>query len=53
MQQARVMEANRHLEALVKTWERGAVPLHMDLELTKSQIEMVIFTILYICQLVF
>ncbi|XP_026461961.1 suppressor APC domain-containing protein 2-like [Ctenocephalides felis] len=40
MQQARVMEANRHLEALVKTWERGAVPLHMDLELTKSQIEM-------------
>ena len=31
MQRARVLEVNRHLAALISTWERGGLPLHMNL----------------------
>ena len=31
LQRARVMEVNRHLSALVESWERGGFPIHMNL----------------------
>lgn len=31
LQRARVLEVNRHLAALISTWERGGLPLHMNL----------------------
>jgi len=31
LQRARVLEVNRHLEALTNSWERGGLPLHMNL----------------------
>lgn len=31
LQRARVLEVNRHLAALISSWERGGLPLHMNL----------------------
>lgn len=31
LQKARVFEVNRHLAALITSWERGGLPLHMNL----------------------
>lgn len=31
LQRARVLEVNRHLAALTESWERGGLPLHMNL----------------------
>lgn len=31
LQKARVLEVNRHLAALTDSWERGGLPLHMNL----------------------
>ncbi|KAG5900478.1 hypothetical protein JTB14_010890 [Gonioctena quinquepunctata] len=31
LQRARVIEVNRHLAALTESWERGGLPLHMNL----------------------
>ncbi|KAF7271133.1 suppressor APC domain-containing protein 2 [Rhynchophorus ferrugineus] len=31
LQKARVLEVNRHLAALTESWERGGLPLHMNL----------------------
>ncbi|XP_060519797.1 suppressor APC domain-containing protein 2 [Cylas formicarius] len=31
LQRARVLEVNRHLSALTESWERGGLPLHMNL----------------------
>lgn len=31
LQRARVLEVNRHLSALTDSWERGGLPLHMNL----------------------
>ncbi|XP_043285836.1 suppressor APC domain-containing protein 2 isoform X2 [Venturia canescens] len=31
LQRARVLEVNRHLAALITSWERGGLPLHMNL----------------------
>ncbi|XP_066151217.1 suppressor APC domain-containing protein 2 [Euwallacea fornicatus] len=31
LQKARVFEVNRHLSALTESWERGGLPLHMNL----------------------
>ncbi|XP_070149628.1 suppressor APC domain-containing protein 2 isoform X2 [Polyergus mexicanus] len=31
LQRARVLEVNQHLAALINTWERGGLPLHMNL----------------------
>lgn len=31
LQRARVLEVNRHLAALTDSWERGGLPLHMNL----------------------
>lgn len=31
LQRARVFEVNRHLSALTDSWERGGLPLHMNL----------------------
>jgi hypothetical protein len=33
LQRARVLECNRHLNALVESWERGGFPIHMNLAL--------------------
>ncbi|XP_044587830.1 suppressor APC domain-containing protein 2 isoform X3 [Cotesia glomerata] len=31
LQRARILEVNRHLAALINSWERGGLPLHMNL----------------------
>ena len=31
LQKARVLEVNRHLTTLTESWERGGLPLHMNL----------------------
>ncbi|XP_063987161.1 suppressor APC domain-containing protein 2 isoform X1 [Diachasmimorpha longicaudata] len=31
LQRARVLEVNRHLAALITSWERGGLPMHMNL----------------------
>lgn len=31
LQRARVLEVNRHLAALISSWDRGGLPLHMNL----------------------
>jgi hypothetical protein len=33
LQRARVLEVNRHLNALAESWERGGFPMHMNLAL--------------------
>lgn len=43
LQRARVLEVNRHLAALISSWERGGLPLHMNLAFlstpTSSQLQ--------------
>ncbi|XP_011499126.1 PREDICTED: suppressor APC domain-containing protein 2 isoform X2 [Ceratosolen solmsi marchali] len=37
LQRARVVEVNRHLAALISSWERGGLPLHMNLAFLSTQ----------------
>lgn len=37
LQRARVLEVNRHLAALTDSWERGGLPLHMNLAVQHLQ----------------
>ncbi|XP_014206781.1 suppressor APC domain-containing protein 2 isoform X2 [Copidosoma floridanum] len=36
LQKARVLEVNRHLAALISSWERGGLPFHMNLAFLSS-----------------
>ncbi|XP_012279475.1 suppressor APC domain-containing protein 2 isoform X2 [Orussus abietinus] len=38
LQRARVLEVNRHLATLISSWERGGLPLHMNLAVLSTPV---------------